>query len=99
MCATLRKAMSAEVNRRLVTPEVEEAKEALLRAITDSLAASNFTRNDAEAKVSMFLCLMWEDLAPTIRRLPEIRRTEGPDTTGQRRKNKNRRREAEWLSL
>lgn len=94
--------------RRLVTPEVEEAKEYLMRAIAESLAASNFTRNDAEAKFSLFLCLLWDDLAPTIRRLPEIRRSEGSDLgledersarTGQRRKNRNRRREAEWLSL
>jgi hypothetical protein len=79
-----------------------------MHAIAARLLAGGFSRDSAEAKLSLFLCILWDDLSPMIRRLPEIRRTEGSDLcfadewsarTGQRRKNKNRRREAEWHSL
>ena len=59
------------LDRRLTTPEVEAARKAFARAIAERLAASHFSRNTAEAKLSRLLAEIWDELAPAIRRLPK----------------------------
>jgi hypothetical protein len=76
-CATLQSQMSARsaplslvVKRRLLSADVEEARDRLKLVMSDAIAQSGLFQDEAEGRLSLFLAHLWDDFEPVLNKLP-----------------------------
>jgi hypothetical protein len=58
------------VNRRLITTQVEEARDSPKQARSNEISQSGMFRHEAEGLLSLFLAYLWDDFELVLHHLP-----------------------------
>jgi hypothetical protein len=61
--------MGSQVSPRIITPEVQQAKQSLLNALRKSIEESDASYDHAEAQLSSLLSGTWNEASTYARRL------------------------------